>query len=1108
MANKRIASTLTLLSLIGSFLIIILQGDDATVDPVVLSTLPPSLQLEVMLKMRERQMAANRGGFEERTGKPEAFSEFQINQYLKASKLRHQLDIIRGSGAGQSGTARPVAAEESREYVLERDEPEAQHAQQAPVVNGSQPENGNNISGSQGQEPNSSGVVVGAGRATPGLVRDGTGGDGSASGGGLKISFEVEMDEILSDNSLEWEDIDDDDIGTATGDGGGGDGDGDGGDEHWRERAARRQKYWSLSHGFQMGRKLAQWGENDNDDDTVVQMQGDPDLNVPRGGKGSTGIGIAGNRGSPVRGTAPGGAFVNEDEDAQLQEAIRRSLDPNAKGAVTNDTGAGDDGAGPSTSSDRLINKGSINASIKEKKRTVLNGSGAQPLKGVIRDEQQQQAYQQPTKVAPAAPELTKLSPKQVNPLEIEVAVLESRKPDQLIAPSSSQQEKKALLHENGVGKVITAGIVSQQILAKQPLSASPVPQPHPKTVRFTLPEKEPEKEQEEQIKLDEDEGEEPFWEDEDEDEHEEQEIEEVERIQNPTSSVGQPAEATLLSQENFIEMLEDDDEILEESSQEIRTASIPQQDEEAQEVEKEPGEPSPSQKRPEATIVPPLDPSVPAPLSSSQQDAAREQYEDFLASAWTQPTNKTTTAAAINPSEPPAPAVPAVRLDPEALQREEASLRAEHRAAAGQSDTPTDAMYRECQELLQLFGLPYLIAPAEAEAQAAWLDSIGLVDAVVTDDNDAFLFGAQMLYRNIFEGSKYVEEYRSSELESELGLDRERLVALALLLGSDYTAGVAGIGVVNAVEIVHAFSGAEGLKRFATWVGELDEQIVALAKKAAKQGKKTKRGKKGEDTASDEEDEERGSGNNNDDNSSTTITVAEREYKRKHRNLRKSWNLPKGFPSLEVMDAYLDPKVDDAKDKFTFARPDLDLLRRFCSDRFGWEQSRTDELLLPVLKAYDERQTQQTLDNFVAYRQRFAKIRSKRLRQAVAGITGADNEELALQDDEEGGEPSRPAKKKATAPRKKKAKKTTAAGDGDGDGDGGGDIDDDDDDIEIVEEVPPPPGNRGNRGGRGRGRGRGRAGGRGTRRSKKGQQEQAALAAAADYANNDEESN
>lgn len=31
-----------------------------------------------------------------------------------------------------------------------------------------------------------------------------------------------------------------------------------------------------------------------------------------------------------------------------------------------------------------------------------------------------------------------------------------------------------------------------------------------------------------------------------------------------------------------------------------------------------------------------------------------------------------------------------------------------------GQYDTPTEDMYAECQELLQLFGLPYIIAPGE----------------------------------------------------------------------------------------------------------------------------------------------------------------------------------------------------------------------------------------------------------------------------------------------------------------------------------------------------------------------------------------------------------
>lgn len=65
-------------------------------------------------------------------------------------------------------------------------------------------------------------------------------------------------------------------------------------------------------------------------------------------------------------------------------------------------------------------------------------------------------------------------------------------------------------------------------------------------------------------------------------------------------------------------------------------------------------------------------------------------------------------------------------------------------------------AICRECQELLQLFGIPYIIAPMEAEAQCAWLEEQGLVDGVVTDDNDALLFGASHVFRHFFKGAPF----------------------------------------------------------------------------------------------------------------------------------------------------------------------------------------------------------------------------------------------------------------------------------------------------------------------------------------------------------------
>lgn len=65
------------------------------------------------------------------------------------------------------------------------------------------------------------------------------------------------------------------------------------------------------------------------------------------------------------------------------------------------------------------------------------------------------------------------------------------------------------------------------------------------------------------------------------------------------------------------------------------------------------------------------------------------------------------------------------------------------------------------------------------------------------------------------------------------------------------------------------------------------------------------------------------------------------------------------------------------------------------CRQYFGWDRAKADDLLQPVLSSYAERSTQLRIDQFLTHKQRFAKIRSKRLQQAVTAIVAASGSDV-----------------------------------------------------------------------------------------------------------------
>ena len=258
-----------------------------------------------------------------------------------------------------------------------------------------------------------------------------------------------------------------------------------------------------------------------------------------------------------------------------------------------------------------------------------------------------------------------------------------------------------------------------------------------------------------------------------------------------------------------------------------------------------------------------------------------------------------------------------------EDYEKELRQLRNQQKKDRRDADEVSHIMVTECQQLLKLFGLPYITAPMEAEAQCAELVRLGIVDGIVTDDSDVFLFGGTRIYKNMFNQAKFVECYLSTDLEKEYSLTRSKLISIAHLLGSDYTEGLPNVGPVTALEILSEF---ETLENFSKWW-----EVVQTGQPPT-----------AEDRAS--------------------------PFRRKFRKNATKIFLPNGFPDKRVNYAYTNPEVDHDPSPFEWGVPDLDALRSFLMATIGWTQDRTDEVLVPVVKDMNRRENEGTQANITQF--------------------------------------------------------------------------------------------------------------------------------------------
>ncbi|OLN90008.1 Flap endonuclease 1 [Colletotrichum chlorophyti] len=120
-----------------------------------------------------------------------------------------------------------------------------------------------------------------------------------------------------------------------------------------------------------------------------------------------------------------------------------------------------------------------------------------------------------------------------------------------------------------------------------------------------------------------------------------------------------------------------------------------------------------------------------------------------------------------------------------------------------------------ECQRLLKLMGIPFIVAPTEAEAQCAVLARAGKVYAAASEDMDTLTFDTPILLRHLTfseQRKEPIQEVHLDKVLEGLGMDRKQFVDLCILLGCDYLDPIPKVGPSTALKLIREHGTLENL--------------------------------------------------------------------------------------------------------------------------------------------------------------------------------------------------------------------------------------------------------------------------------------------------------
>lgn len=144
----------------------------------------------------------------------------------------------------------------------------------------------------------------------------------------------------------------------------------------------------------------------------------------------------------------------------------------------------------------------------------------------------------------------------------------------------------------------------------------------------------------------------------------------------------------------------------------------------------------------------------------------------------------------------------------------------------------PTAADIQELQTMLDLMGIPYIVAPEEADPVCAWLaarrgkNGKRYVAGVCSDDSDMLALGAPLLFKDMLRFMTKNKSIQVVSLETtlvEMNFTMAQFVDLCVMSGTDYCDNISGIGPVSAYKLIKKYGNLKSALESIPTVQEMD---------------------------------------------------------------------------------------------------------------------------------------------------------------------------------------------------------------------------------------------------------------------------------------------